>query len=81
MEKQTGFSWRNLKERVDMENIGAAEIVILQWMWSDQNGKARRRVIWLRKLTFVVSCKGTILDQLKKLSASKEGLCSMYLVG
>jgi len=32
MEKQTGFSWRNLKERGDMEYIGAAEIVILKWI-------------------------------------------------
>jgi hypothetical protein len=30
MEQKTGFSWRNLKERRNMEDIGAAEIVILK---------------------------------------------------
>jgi len=35
MEKQTEFSWRNLKERRDIDDIGAATIVILKRILSE----------------------------------------------
>jgi len=73
MEKQTEFSWRNLKERLDMDDTGAAETnVEMNLQGIEWEGIKVSHVAQETDICAIFQRENSRLAQ--KLSASKEGL-------
>ena len=53
----TGFCGRDLRERVQSEDLGLDDRIVLKWIFKKWNGEAQTVLIWLRTGTGGGACE------------------------